>query len=195
MTQIPHDFRRYWVTFQDIFTDDSYTRNVGDRLPALNWSADPTWYHCYSWYFCFYKGINNANFAIDGIPTSTDPDFTPDQQAPYIAVAKLAKGFCYLMLTTLWGDVTYFPHFLNDPDSAFVARTPKSEVMDRLIEDLTYAVENLPDAWTGDDIGFPTKAAAAGMLAKAYLYNRDLPNAVTAAALTHLTLLMLKDML
>jgi hypothetical protein len=181
MTQIPHDFRRYWVTFQDIFTDDSYTRNVGDRLPALHWSADPTWYHYYSWYFCMYKGINNANFAIDGIPTSSDPNFTPDKQAPYIAVAKLAKGFCYLMLTTLWGDVTYFPHFLTDPDSAFVARTPRSEVMTRLIEDLTYAVENLPDSWSGDDLGFPTKAAAAGILAKAYLFNRDFANAVAAA--------------
>ncbi|MBK8884231.1 MAG: RagB/SusD family nutrient uptake outer membrane protein [Bacteroidales bacterium] len=182
MTQIPHDFKRYWVTYLDIFSDDSYTRNVGDRLPALNWSADPTWYHWYSWYFCFFKGINNANFAIDGIPTSSDPAFTAEDQAKYIAVAKLAKGFCYLELATLWGDVTYFPHFLKNPDSAFVARTPKSEVMVRLIEDLTYAAENLPDTWTGSDEGFPTKAAGAAMLAKAYLYNRDWPNAVTAAA-------------
>jgi hypothetical protein len=181
MTQIPHDFRRYYVTFQDIFTDDSYTRNVGDRLPALHWTADPTWYHFYSWYFCFFKGINNANFAIDGIPTSTDASFTPEKQAPYIAVAKLAKGFCYLELTTFWGDVTYFPHFIKDPDSAFVARTPKAEVMTRLIQDLQYAKDNLPHSWSGDNVGFPTKAAAAGMLAKAYLYNRDWPNAITAA--------------
>jgi starch-binding outer membrane protein, SusD/RagB family len=182
MTQIPHDFKRYWVTYLDIFSDDSYTRNVGDRLPALNWSADPTWYHWYSWYFCFFKGINNANFAIDGIPTSSDPAFTPELQAPYIAVARMIKGFCYLELTTLWGDVTYFPHFIEDPDSAYVARTPKSEVMDRLIEDLKYAAENLPDSWTGDDVGFPTKAAGAALLAKAYLYNRDWPNAITACA-------------
>jgi starch-binding outer membrane protein, SusD/RagB family len=181
MSQIPHDFRRYWVTFQDIFTDDSYSRNVVDRLPALHWSADPTWYQYQSWYFCMFKGINNANFAIDGIPKSTDPTFTPDQQAPFIAVAKLAKGFCYLNLTTLWGDVTYFPHFLNNPDSAYVGRTPKSDVMARTIEDLTYAAENLPDSWTGDNVGFPTKAAGAGYLAKAYLYNRDFANAATAA--------------
>jgi hypothetical protein len=181
MTQIPHDFRRYWVTWQDIFTDDSYSRNVGDRLNQLHWTADPTWYGFYSWYFCFFKGINNANFAIDGIPKSSDPTFTPEEQAPYIAVAKLAKGYCYLELTTKWGDVPYFPHFLDNPDSAFIARTPKSEVMARTIEDLTYAKNNLPDSWTGDDVGFPTKAAGAGMLAKAYLYNRDWANAVTAA--------------
>jgi hypothetical protein len=181
MTQIPHDFRRYWVTWQDIFTDDSYSRNVGDRLNQLHWTADPTWYGFYSWYFCFFKGINNANFAIDGIPKSTDPLFTPAMQAPYIAVAKLAKGYCYLELTTKWGDVPYFPHFFEDPDSALIPRTPKSEVMAKLIEDLKYAKDNLPDSWGGEDVGFPTKAAGAGMLAKAYLYNRDWTNAVTAA--------------
>jgi hypothetical protein len=181
MTQIPHDYRRYWVTMQDIFTDDSYSRNVGDRLFELHWSADPTWYNFYSWYFCFFKGINNANFAIDGIPKSSDPAFTPDKQAPYIAVAKLVKGYCYLELTVKWGDVTYFPHFLDNPDSAFVARTPKSEVMARTIEDLQWATDNLPHSWTGDDVGFPTNAAGAAMLAKAYLYNRDFANAVTAA--------------
>jgi hypothetical protein len=53
--------------------------------------------------------------------------------------------------------------------------------MDRTIEDLTYAKDNLPDSWSGDDVGFPTKAAGAGMLAKAYLYNRDWANAATAA--------------
>jgi starch-binding outer membrane protein, SusD/RagB family len=181
MSQIPWDFKRYWVTRLDIFSDDSFTRNVNDRIPNLEWTADPTWYGFESWYYCFFKGINNANFAISGIPRSSDPTFTADKQAPYIAVAKLAKGFCYLNLTTLWGDVPYFPKFLDNPDSAFIARTPKSEVMAATINDLKYAAENLPHSWTGDDQGFPTQAAGAGMLAKAYLYNRDYPNAVTAA--------------
>ncbi len=181
MTLIPHDFRRYWVTYQDIFSDDSYTRvSSADRLPALRWSADPTWYHWYSWYFCFYKGINNANFAIDGIPTSTDPTFTEDKQAPYIAVAKLWKGFCYLMLTHFYGDAHYWPHFLQNPDSAFIPRQPKAEVVANFIEDLKYAKANLPHVWTGDDVGFPTKAAAAALLGKTYLFNRDFSNAVTS---------------
>ncbi|MEI6047306.1 MAG: RagB/SusD family nutrient uptake outer membrane protein [Bacteroidota bacterium] len=182
LSQGAYGFRRYWVTFNDIFTDDSYTRNVGDRLPALNWSADPTWTNFYWWYSTFYQAINSANFAIDGIPKSTDASFTADQQAPYIAVAKLWKGYCYLQLTTYWGDANYWPHFLEVPDSAYVARQPKSEVMASFIEDLKYATENLPPSWSGDDVGLPTRAAAAGLLAKAYLYNRDFANAATAAA-------------
>jgi starch-binding outer membrane protein, SusD/RagB family len=181
MTQNPYDFRRYWVTFQDIYSDDSYTRNVGDRLPALNWSATPDWYNFYAWYYCYYKGINNANFAIDGIPKSSDTKFTSEQQAPYIAVAKLWKGFCYLQLTTYWGDANYWPNFIENPDSTFVARQPKAEVVANFIEDLKYAKANLPHAWSGENVGFPTSAAAAGLLAKTYLFNRDFANAVTAA--------------
>jgi starch-binding outer membrane protein, SusD/RagB family len=180
MSDIPWDFKRYWVTRLDIFSDDSYTRNVNDRIPNLEWTADATWYGYYSWFYCLFKGVNNANFAIDGIPRSTDKAFTPEKQAPYIAVAKLAKGFCYLTLTTLWGDVPYFSTFLDNPDSAFIVRTPKSKVMAATIEDLKYAAANLPHSWSGDDQGFPTRAAGAGMLAKAYLYNKDYANAVTA---------------
>lgn len=180
MSQVPWDFKRYWVTRLDIFSDDSYTRNVNDRIPNLRWTADPTWYGYYTWYYCFYKGINNANFAIDGIPTSSDPTFTEEERARYIAVAKLAKGFCYLNLATLWGDVPYYATFIENPDSAFIPRTPKSEVMAKTIEELRYAAENLPHSWSGDDEGFPTRAAGAGMLAKAYLYNKDYANAVTA---------------
>jgi len=182
MTQIPWDFRRYWWTRMDIFSDDSYTRNVADRTPGLQWTADATWYGYYSWWYCFYKGINNANFAIDGIPTSTDLTFTPDKQAPYIAVAKMEKAFCFLQLTNFWGDVPYSEHFVSVVDSMFASRTAKADVMTHVIADLQYATTNLPHSWSGGDQGFPTKAAAAAMLAKAYLYNRDFANAATAAA-------------
>lgn len=182
MTQVPWDMKRYYVTRSDIFSDDSYTRDVSDRTPNLQWTADPTWYGYYSWYYMFCKGVNNANFAIDGIPTSTDPTFTPEKQAPYIAVAKLHKAFCYLSLATFWGDVAYFEHFVTNIDSMFSARTPKADVMTHVIDNLKYATANLPHSWGGADVGFPTQAAGAAMLAKAYLYNRDYANAVTAGA-------------
>jgi tetratricopeptide (TPR) repeat protein len=85
------------------------------------------------------------------------------------------------MLTHFWGDAQYWPHFLNNPDSAYIPRQPKAEVVAHFIEDLKYAKDNLPDTWTGQDVGFPTKAAAAGILAKTYLFNRDFQKAVTAA--------------
>ena len=175
-------YKRYFITMCDNMTDDSYTRSADNRTQLVNWTFDNTFYGFEAWYQDFFSSVSHANFAIDGIPTSSDPTFTPADQAPYIAVAKLAKGFDYLQLTTLWGDVPYFPHSLTDPSQAFVARTPKAQVMDSLIEDLKYAKQYLPDSWTGDDAGMPTKAAGAAMLAKAYLYNKDYANAETAAS-------------
>lgn len=174
-------YKRYFITMTDNMSDDSYSRPVSYRIPCINWSFDATFYGFRSWYRGFSQAINNANFAIDGIPTSTGKQFTPDKQAAYIAVAKLVKGFCYLQMTTLWGDVPYFAHFLNNPDSAYIARTPIDIVRLALIEDLKYATANLPDSWSGADAGLPAKAAAAAMLAKAYLYNNDYVDAETAA--------------
>ena len=175
-------YKRYFITMTDNMTDDSYTRPSDNRTQLVHWTFDPTFYGFRSWYRGFFSSVSHSNFAIDGIPTSTDPAFTPDKQAPYIAVAKLSKAFSYLQLTTLWGDVPYFPHSLSDPKEAFIARTPKAQVMDSLIEDLKYAKQYLPDSWTGSDLGLPTKAAGAAMLAKAYLYNKDYANAETAAS-------------
>jgi hypothetical protein len=174
-------YKRYFITMCDNMTDDSYTRSADNRTQLVHWTFDNTFYGFRSWYRGFFASVSHSNFAIDGIPTSKDPTFTPALQAPYIAVAKLAKGFDYLQLTTLWGDVPYFPHSLSIPSQAFVARTPKAQVMDSLIEDLKYAKQYLPDSWTGDDAGMPTKAAGAAMLAKAYLYNKDYANAEAAA--------------
>jgi hypothetical protein len=175
-------YKRYFITMTDNMTDDSYTRIVPGRIDNVKWSWDPTFYGFRSWYRGFFASVSHSNFAIDGIPTSTDPLFTADKQAPYIAVAKLSKAFSYLQLTTLWGDVPYFSHSLEKPEDAFIARTPKEQVMDSLIEDLKYAKQYLPDSWNGEDLGLPTKAAGAAMLAKAYLYNKDYVNAETAAS-------------
>ncbi|MEP7257930.1 MAG: RagB/SusD family nutrient uptake outer membrane protein [Flavitalea sp.] len=175
-------YKRYFITMTDNQSDDSYTRLVPNRITNVQWTFDATYYGFLSWYRGFFQAINNANFAIDGIPTSKDPTFTPEKQAAYIAVAKMVKGFSYLNLTTLWGDVPYFPHSLTTPQEAYIARTPKAEVMLALIEDLKYAKDNLPESWSGDDQGLPTKAAGAALLAKAYLYAKDYANAETAAS-------------
>ena len=175
-------YKRYFVTWTDNMTSDGYSRlNNAWRIQLVEWTFNETHYGFYDWYRGFFRVINNANFAIEGIPRSSDPTFTEEQQAMYIGAAKLLKGFAYLSLTTLWGDVPYFPNFVSNPDEATKARDPKDVVMRGVIEDLTYARDHLPTEWDDVGKGLPTKAAAAGLLAKAYLYNKDYTNAVTAA--------------
>lgn len=179
----------YIPTYADICTDDAWlygNRTNAWRTAWSNLNITPTYgtsmnYHFLAWWSDWYASINAASFAVDYIPTSTDPTFTPELQKKYIGVAKMMRALAYINLTTLWGDVPLHKNYISDPSDAYVAGSPQSEILQFAIEDLTYAVENVPDAWTGDDAGLPTKAAAAGFLARAYLYAKDYTNAETAA--------------
>jgi starch-binding outer membrane protein, SusD/RagB family len=179
-------YQDYMMTFLDVMSDDSYTRlNNAWRIAANSWdfaasgSIQDNLFN--NWWTSIYASINDANFAIDNIPNSSDVRFTPELQKPYIGVAKMMRAFAYIYLTTLWGDVPLHRNFINTSAETYVAKSPKSEILALVIDDLTYAAENIPESWSGDDTGLPTKAAAAGLLARAYLYAKDYPQAEIAA--------------
>jgi hypothetical protein len=176
-------YARYMSTYLDVLTDDSYVReNEPWRTEFNRWTFNANHTLINDWWDYIYRSINAANFAIDFIPVSSDQGFTDDLQAPYIAVAKLWRAFGYIYLTTFWGDVPLHEHFAEEIDDFYMPRTSKDSVMQFLIDDLKYAKEYLPDRWAGADEGLPGKAAAAGLLTRAYLYNHDFTHAEAAAA-------------
>ncbi|HYX05881.1 MAG TPA: RagB/SusD family nutrient uptake outer membrane protein [Bacteroidales bacterium] len=176
-------YNRYMNTYLDVLTDDSFVReNEPWRTEFNRWTFNANHILINEWWDYIYRSINAANFAIDYIPASSDPGFTEDYQAPYLAVAKLWRAFDYLYLTSFWGDVPLHMHFTEEIEYFYIPRTNKDSVMQFIISDLKYARKYLPDRWTGPDEGLPGKAAAAGLLTRAYLYNHDFVHAETAAA-------------
>jgi len=172
------------LQYLDLMTDDTFTRNLGVRGKVNNYAIeeyDTTSDQFKDWWIYIYRSINDANFCIDYIPTSSDPRFTVEQQKPYIAIARFMRAFGYIYLTSLYGDVPLHTSFISKVEDSYKPRTPVTEVYDLIIEDLIYAKQNLPEQWPVNEYGFPTKAAGAGMLAKAFLYNKDFPNAEIAS--------------
>jgi hypothetical protein len=172
------------LQYLDLMTDDTFTRNLGVRGKVNNYAIeeyDTTSDQFKDWWIYIYRSINDANFCIDYIPTSSDPRFTIEQQKPYIAIARFMRAFGYIYLTSLYGDVPLHTSFISKVEDSYKPRTPATEVYDLIIEDLIYAKQNLPEQWPVNEYGFPTKAAGAGMLAKAFLYNKDFPNAEIAS--------------
>lgn len=164
----------------DAMTDDSYWRPArASSISLETWDISPTHTNVKSWWRFPFECINAANFAIDRIPGSSDPNFTPAKQAPYIAEAKFFRAYSYLFLTSLYGDVPLFTSAAADFEQFNTGRSPKAEVLAQVIEDFTYAKDNLPA--TQAVKGPPTKAAAAAFLAKTYLYMKDWAKAESAA--------------
>jgi hypothetical protein len=127
-----------------------------------------------------YAAIKKANIAIDTIP---DIKFDATLNKRLVAEAKFLRGLYYFNLVRLYGDV---PLVLHDQTSINladlqIARTPAATVYTQIEADLTAAATDLPNNYTGADVGRATAGAANSLLAKVYLTERKWDKAVTQA--------------
>ncbi len=118
-----------------------------------------------------YFGISRANVAIDNIPGII---MDTALQGRLIREAKFIRALLYFNTVRFWGDV---PLILHDPsgtnvNALKVARTPKEQVYQQIISDLTDAT-NLPKSYSATDKGRVTSGAAHALLAKVYLTRRE----------------------
>ncbi len=176
-----HTYNRDLVIMFDAMTDDSYWRpSRAASIQQDRWDITPTSPAIEAYWELAYQSINAANFAIEGIPGSTSVAFTEERMNYYIGEARFMRGFAYLFLVTLYGDIPKVDHVLKSFEEFNQPRTPREEIYQLIIEDFTFAREHLPESWPPSYSGRPTKASAAAFLAKVYLFKGDFPNAETA---------------
>ncbi|MEM9259210.1 MAG: RagB/SusD family nutrient uptake outer membrane protein [Bacteroidota bacterium] len=136
-----------------------------------------------------YRTINAANEVIDKVPPLDIIGFEEEEKNEIIAQARGLRGITYLDLLTHFGE-----HFdlssefglaivseANNGDLAQLQNPTRSSVSasyDFIIDDLEFAVANLPDS---DDNGVLNKAAAQGILARALLHRGDYAGAISTA--------------
>ncbi|WP_183556771.1 RagB/SusD family nutrient uptake outer membrane protein [Mucilaginibacter sp. SP1R1] len=127
-----------------------------------------------------YAAIKKSNIAIDTIPHI---QFDATLNKRLVAEAKFLRALYYFNLVRLYGDV---PLVLHDQTSINladlqVARDPAAKVYAQIEADLTAATTDLPNNYTGADVGRATAGAAKSLLAKVYLVERKWDSAVTKA--------------
>lgn len=161
-------FSTYWVTM-GLCSDE-----MDNRLPAVDLNELNTFTHkpvnasLYDFWVLAYKGINNANFAIEGIPNIQASDTYKNQR---IGEARFLRAILYFDLTRWFGDV---PLVVTQNGDLRPPRAPKAQVYAQIIDDLTFAEQNLPESYSaGNGLGRATRGAASGMLAKVFLYNNE----------------------
>ena len=123
-----------------------------------------------SWWNYMYLGINAANTMIARIEDGT---YTGGNTGANAGAAYFLRGLHYYNLLTQFGGV---PIKLEPSTSVSFEfeRASKAEVFDQIEKDLTAAFNNLPD--NASKMGEITKAAAAHVLAKAYLWRASEQN-------------------
>lgn len=166
-------FRWFWG---DIMSDDSNKGGSGDNdvaeLGELENFLGPVdtdmlegeWSACY-------EGIYRANTVLEYVPPMEISETIKNQ---VVAEAKFIRAWFYYNLVTMFGDVPKVDRLLS-ADEYNMGRSPKAEIWQLIVQDLTEAIPNLPlkSEYTVDDLGRITKGAAQGLLTKVYLWQEN----------------------
>lgn len=115
----------------------------------------------------FYGVVTMANSVIESVKTKCTGSVTEQARREAIGEARLMRGVAYFYLLRLWGPVILFENNQQIVDNPLRPRNLESDVLQFIINDFTYASENLPEKASAS--GRATKWAAETMLAKAYL--------------------------
>lgn len=145
--------------------EESEAGPVNSRLEQ---QAD-TWYQV-KIFNQLYLGIAQANDAISQVQKAFDDrKVTQNGYNAAVGKAKLLRGLAYLKLVQLWGEVPVF----TEAGGSTTERQSIDTVFNQIISDFTEAESLLKD-YDGDP-RVPSKQAAEGLLARAYLVWGDNP--------------------
>ena len=155
----------------DNSTDFGYDRSdyIGNGQILSEGSATSTTDVFASTWSTMYAGIAACNNILDNMSKAksvVSAQFYTQTEAQ----AKFLRAFYYSWLIEFYGDVPWVNHVQTIANS-FIPRTPQKQIVDSLMSDLDYAVQNLPDTWSGKDAGRATKGAALTLKARIALNN------------------------
>jgi len=127
-----------------------------------------------------YAGISKANTAIIKIP---EIHMDATVQARLLGEVKFLRGLYYFNLVRFFGDVPLITN-LESIEDAMGPRTPVEEVYRQIIEDVTFAADNLPrrPEQSASDAGRANQGAAKILLGKIYLTKGEFQKAVDVLA-------------
>src|SRR5258706_4445723 len=122
-------------------------------------------------YRYLYGAVNRANYVIDNVTRMVSEAGTGSvvNLETIIGESRLLRGMAYFKLISMWGDVPYIGHVVdNNAAVANLARIPIGQVKDSIMADFTYAIDKLPASISY--LGRAAKPAALAFRGKLQLY-------------------------
>lgn len=177
-----------FITASSIMSDDADKGStISDQAVPVgamdDFTVTPTNKFCETLWSGHYNSIGAANQAMRALE---DPSIETGLRNQLIGEVRFLRAYMYFNLVRMFGGVPLVlrvPIDANDAntDPVFQTRATVAEVYTSIIEDLTFAVTNLPLKGTLAP-GHASKGAAQALLAKVYMYKASDPTNGTANA-------------
>ncbi|MFV0273034.1 MAG: RagB/SusD family nutrient uptake outer membrane protein [Macellibacteroides fermentans] len=152
----------------------------GSLVPFENLSYSPSTTFVNSYWNWAYGLISSANELLE---KSDNPDVKWDKatdKSLFQAEARFFRAYAYRSLVYLYGDVPYVDKIEKSFRIDFT-RTAKAEVLGKMIDDLKFAAQYLPENPDKVQTGKLTTWAARHLLSEVYLMAAKYPEAETVA--------------
>lgn len=139
----------------------------------------------------WYGMIARCNDALENIPQMPAGLISAEEERELMAQAYFLRGFAYFRLLQLYGEyypdqdrsalgVIIYTEVPRTEAAMFQPRSTVQETYERILADLEQAAADLPEAWTGQDLGRATRYAALAMKGHVHLWFHEWPEAEAA---------------
>lgn len=145
-----------------------------DALPVARFEALPTNSYLVVKWRAVYDGIARANNVLRTLKRVTD--MTDDQKTQAEAEARFLRGHYAFEAKKMWNMVPWVSDSVTYVDNNYKIPNDK-DIWPEIEADFQFAYQNLPP--TQDEVGRVNKWAAGCYLAKAYLFEKKYPEALT----------------
>ncbi|MFC5684036.1 RagB/SusD family nutrient uptake outer membrane protein [Flavobacterium sp. MAHUQ-51] len=154
--------------FSESLSDNSYTKSNNGSLvrDVANGSYGTSADLVREVWNARYAGIKRCNILLGNIDKVSNIDESLKQR--YIAEARAIRAYHYSILMNHFGDVPLVKSEISIEESRTIARAPKAEVLQFILDELDAAMI-LPTSYTGPDKGRFTKGAVMALKARVLL--------------------------
>lgn len=160
-------------------TDIGNRSTAAERIQVNDFTMDSNNGMVRSFWQTWYQVISAANAAESGGMKMGLPE---EEINPLIGEARFVRAFSYYHLVRVFGPVPLIDFFVTDPNSVkSLQRTDEATIYAKIIEDLEFAKQWLPDRQPNNTRSRPTKGTAASFLASVYLTRAEYQKAYTEA--------------
>jgi len=151
----------------------SNPQQEGDKITFANFDFDSSNVQIEEFWDSCYRGINKANFVIENsdiINALPEVEINTITKNKFLAEARFLRAHYYWLLVNRFGDIPLRTDNNSDPEGK--PKSSKQDVINLIIEDLTFASSNL--LAKGVEVnGRATKGAAQAFLGKVYLFEKQ----------------------
>jgi len=166
--------RLIWYMMDNMSHEQSGNgQQEADKVTFADFSFDSTNGQIAEYWDTCFRGVNKANFVIgneSAINEIPDSELSAARKAKFIAEARFLRAQYYWLLVNRFGDVPLRNGDFSQPEGK--PKSPKADVINLIIEDLTFASANLLTKGAEEN-GRANKGAAQAFLGKVLLYQKQ----------------------